>query len=133
MSPISINLALEDEQRGRKLNNITFTVKVVSVHPSYDNQGNEYVCIEFGYRPPKIPTMVPSTVPKEISDAIQASRDMVRVMVPPQLQARISRYSNRLMLFLTMDEWENLQQKYTVGDVFEVTLKPDGSMEMKKV
>jgi len=114
------------------LSNITLTVKVVSVHPSYDNQGNEYICIEFGYRPPQIPTMVPSSVPKEISDVLEASRDMVRVIVPPQLQAQMSRYSSRLMLFLTVDEWESLQQKYTVGDMFEVTLKLDGSMEMKK-
>ena len=76
--------------------------------------------------------MISSSIPKEISDVIEASRDMVRVMVPPQLQAQISRYSSRLMLFLTTDEWENLQQKYTVGDVFEVVIRPDGSLEMKK-
>lgn len=114
------------------MSSITLAIKVVAVHPSYDNQGNEYICVEFGYRAPQIPTMVPASVPKEISDVIEAGRDMVRVMVPPQLQAQMSRYSSRLMLFLTVDEWERLQQKYTVGDVFEVVLKLDGSMEMNK-
>jgi hypothetical protein len=114
------------------MNTTKFRVRVVSVHPSFDSKGNEYICIEFGFRPPKIPTMVPSSVPKELSDAIQASRDMVKVIVPPQLQAQMSKYSNRLTLYLTPEEWENLQQKHTVGDLFEISLRQDGSMEIRK-
>jgi len=114
------------------LSEVRFTIKVVSIHPSYDAQGNEYVCVEFGFRPPRMPTVVPANVPKEVSDAIRASNEMVRVVVPPQLQAHMHRYANRLTLYLSMDEWESLQQKYTVGDEFEVSVENDGSITMKR-
>jgi len=115
------------------LSEVKFTIKVVSIHPSYDAPGNEYVCVEFGYRPPTMPTVVPASVPREVTDAIQASKEMVRVIVPPQLQAHMHRYANRLTLYLSMDEWESLQQKYTVGDEFEVSVKNDGSITIKKI
>ena len=112
------------------LGEIFFTVKVTAINPHYDYQGNEYVRIEFGYRPPKIPTMVPTSVPKEVSEAIEASRNMVQVMIPPQVRARMRKYTNRLTIYLTVNEWENLQQKYTVGDEFKVILKTDGSISL---
>lgn len=111
---------------------IKFTVKVVSIHPSYDNQGNEYVCVESGFRPVKMPTMVPTSVPKEVSEMIEASKQMVKVVVPPQIRAQMRTYANRLFLFLTTDEWENLEKKYTVGDEFEVTVKPDGNITAER-
>jgi hypothetical protein len=77
--------------------------------------------------------MVSSSTPKEISDVIQASRDVVRVMVPPQLQSQISKYAKRLMLFLTLSEWGNLEHKYTVGDMFNVIIESNGNVELKKV
>jgi hypothetical protein len=103
------------------LGEIFFTVKVTAINPHYDYQGNEYVRIEFGYRPPKIPTMIPTS---------EASRNMVQVMIPPQVRARMRKYTNRLTIYLTVNEWENLQQKYTVGDEFKVILKNDGSIGM---
>lgn len=114
------------------MSEVTFTIKVTAIHPAYDNQGNEYICIEFGYRPPQMPTMIPTNVSREISDMIEASRDVVKIMVPPQIQAQWRIYANRLTLFLNPEEWENLQQKYTVSDEFVVTLKPDGNITMKK-
>lgn len=111
---------------------ISFTVKVIAINPNYDYQGNEYIRIEFGYRPPKIPTMVPTSVPREVSEMIEAGRDMVKVMVPPQMQAHMRRYANRLTLYLTTEEWEGLQQKYTVGCEFEVSLQADGSIDVDK-
>ena len=111
---------------------ISFTVKVTAINPNYDYQGNEYVRIEFGYRLPKIPTMVPTSVPREVSEMIEASREIVQVMVPPQMRAHMRRYTDRLTLYLTTDEWESLQQKYTVGDEFKVTLKADGSIDLRK-
>jgi len=114
------------------LSEIVFTIRVFSIHPVYDVQGIEYICVEFGYRPPRIPTMIPSDMPKEVSDIIEASRDMVRVFVPPQLRAQMN-YANRLTLFLTSEEWESLQQKYTVGDEFKVMMRQDGSLLMTKI
>ena len=115
------------------MSEITFNAKVTSIHPSYDNQGNEYICIEFGYRPLQIPTMIPTSVPKEVSDMIEASRDVVKVVFPPQMQAQMRTYANRLALYLTTDEWENLQHKYTVSDEFAVILKSDGSIIANKL
>ncbi|RLI47434.1 hypothetical protein DRO61_07930 [Candidatus Bathyarchaeota archaeon] len=109
-----------------------FTVKVTAINPHYDYQGNEYVRIEFGYRPPKIPTMVPTSIPKEVSEALEASRNMVQVMIPPQVRAQMRKYTNRLTLYLTINEWENLQQKHTVGDEFKVILKINGSIDLVK-
>ena len=115
------------------LGEIFFAVKVTAINPHYDYQGNEYVRIEFGYRPPKIPTMVPTSVPKEVSEALEASRNMVQVMIPPQVRAQMRKYTNRLTLYLTSNEWETLQQKYTVGDEFKVTLKTDGNIGLTKI
>jgi hypothetical protein len=115
------------------LNDVLFTVKVFSIHPVFDHQGAEYISVEFGYKPPKIPTMVPTDVPKEVSDIIDASRDMVKVMVPPQLRSQMVNYANRLTVFLTPDEWNNLEQRYTVGDEFKIIIRPDGSLLMTKI
>lgn len=114
------------------MSEIRFTIKVFAIHPAYDSQRNEYVCVEFGFRPPKVPTMVPTSVPREVADIIQASQEMVKVVVPPQFQAQTRKYANRLVLFLATDEWERLQQKYTAGDEFEVTIKQDGSLNVKR-
>ena len=111
---------------------IIFTVKVFAIHPAYDQQGMEYICVEFGYRPPRIPTMIPSDMPKEVSDIIEASKDMVKVIVP-QFRSQLMSYANRLTLFLTSEEWEGLQQRYTVGDEFKVMIRPDGSLLMTKM
>ena len=115
------------------LGEIFFNVKVTAINPHYDYQGNEYVRIEFGYRPPKMPTMVPTSIPKEVSEALEASRNMVQVMVPPQVRAQMRKYSNRITLYITSNEWDNLQQKYTVGDEFKVHLKTDGSIDLTKI
>ena len=115
------------------MSDIIFNSKVTSIHPAYDNQGNEYICIEFGYRPPQMPTMIPANMSKEVSDMIEASRDVVKVIVPPQIQAQMRTYANRLALYLTMDEWENLQRKYTVSDEFTVIIKSDGNISITKL
>lgn len=115
------------------MSEIAFTVKVFSIHPTYDQQGIEYICVELGYRPPRIPTMVSSDTPKEVLDIIEASKDMVKVIVPPQFQSQLRSYASRLTLSLTSDEWEGLLQKYTVGDEFRITIGPEGSLLMTKV
>lgn len=115
------------------LGEIFFTVKVTAINPHYDYQGNEYVHIEFGYRPPKIPTMIPTSVPKEVSEAIEAGGSMLQLMIPPQVRARMRTYTTRLTIYLTVNEWENLQQKYVFGDEFKVILKNDGSIGITKI
>jgi len=117
----------------KHLSKTTFDIKVTSIHPAYDNQGNEYICVEFGFRSFQMPMMIPTNVPKEVSEMIEASRDVVKVIVPPQLQAQWRTYANRLTLFLTMEEWESLQQKYTVSDEFNVIIKKDGSIIVNRV
>lgn len=114
------------------MSEIFFTIKVFSIHPAYDTQGTEYICVEFGFKPPRMPTMIPSDIPKEVSDIIEASKDMVRVIVPPQLRAQVN-YTNRLTLYLMSEEWDSFQQKYTVGDEFRVALRPDGALLMTKI
>lgn len=108
------------------MSEVAFIAKVTALHVTYDSQGNEYVTIDFAYRPPKMPTMMSTDVPKEVSDMIKATREMMTSMVPQQTYLRD--YANRLVLFLTTDEFERLEQKYTVGDELKVTIKPDGSI-----
>jgi len=115
------------------MSEIVFHAKVFSIHPTYDQQGTEYVCIELGFKPPKMPTMVPSDVPKEVSDIIQASKDMVKVMVPPQLRSQLINYAKRITIFLAPEEWTNLEKRYTVGDEYKVIIKSDGSLLMTEI
>ena len=115
------------------MSEVVFIIKVFSIHPSYDQQGMEYVCVELGYRPPTMPTMVPSDTPKEVSDMIEASKHMINVIVPPQFRSQRSNYANRLTFFLTTEEWGDLQQRYTVGDEFKVTVRTDGNLLVTKI
>ena len=108
------------------MSEVSFTAKVTALHVTYDSQGNEYVTIDFAYRPPKMPTIVPSDVPKEVSDMLKATKDMMTSMVP--MQTYLRDYANRLVLFLTTDEFDRLEQKYTIGDELRVTVKRDGSI-----
>ena len=107
---------------------IVFTVVVFSIHPSYDHQGVEYICVEFGYKPPRMPTMMPTSMSREVSDMIEAGKSIIQVAVPPQIQSQLLGYANRLVIFLTPDEWGSLQRRYTVGDEFKVMIKPEGSI-----
>ena len=117
----------------KELDEIVFSMKVFSIHPIFDQQGTEYICVEFGFKPPRMPTMVPTDMPKEVSDIIQASKDMVRVIVPPQIRSQLLSYANRLTLYLTREEWGCLQQRYTVGDEFKVMIRSEGSLLMTKI
>ena len=108
------------------MSEIVFTAKVTALHVTYDTHGNEYVTIDFAYRPPKIPTMMSTDIPKDVSDMIKATREMMTTMVPQQTYLRD--YANRLVLFLTTDEFEKLEQKYTIGDELQVAVKSDGSI-----
>ena len=110
-----------------------FLIKVFSVHPTYDQQGTEYVCVEFGYKPPRMPTMVPADMSRDVLDMIEASKSMLKVLVTPQQRSQLTNYANRFTIFLTNDEWDNLQKRYTVGDEFKVIMRIDGSLLMTKI
>ena len=83
----------------KKLSEIVFSIKVFSIHPAYDQQGTEYVCVEFGYKPPRMPTMVPVDMSREVSDMLEASKSMVKVIIPPQFRPQLTEYANRLTIF----------------------------------
>lgn len=113
------------------MSEIVFTAKVTALHVTYDTHGNEYVTIDFAYKPPKIPTMMSTDIPKDVSDMIKATREMMTTMVPQQTYLRD--YANRLILFLTTDEFERLEQKYTVGDELKITVASDGSISATRI
>ena len=113
------------------MSEIVFTAKVTALRITYDAHGNEYVTIDFAYKPPRPPTMVSTDLPKDVSDMIKATRDMMTTMVPQQTYLRD--YANRLTLFLTTYEFERLEQKYTVGDELRITVTPDGNMSATRI
>lgn len=108
------------------MNEIIFMAKVTALHMTYDNQRNEYVTINFAYKPFKMPTMTSTDIPKDVSDMIKATKDMMTTMVPQQTHHRD--YANRLVLFLTTDEFDRLEHKYTVGDELKIMVSPDGNI-----
>ena len=42
-------------------------------------------------------------------------------------------YNNRLVLYLTTQEWEKLYKKYSYGDEFEISITGDGTMTVKRL
>lgn len=109
--------------------NISFTVGVIAINPKYDSQGNEYICVEFGNRPLKVPAMFPTNISEEMSEMIEASKGVVKILAP-HVQSYMRRYANRLTIYLTSDEWERLSHKYTIGDTFQVTVNMEGNITL---
>lgn len=107
---------------------ISFVVKVTALHPHFDGQGIEYVCVEFSWKPPSVPNMMPVGVPEEISDIVGGMKQMIVRM--PGMQQQMQK-SPRLVLFLTVEEWMDLLKKYTVGDEFTISLDDSGRLVME--
>lgn len=104
---------------------VSFTCKVVAIRPAYDPSGQEMVCIELGYEF-KSPSVVASPVnlPAELQ------------MIPQLLQQILPRargYSNRVVLYLTQDEFEKIRHVFQVGDEFQVRITPNGEITLKKI
>lgn len=111
------------------MDEVSFVCKVNSIHPSIDSYGNEYVCVEFAVeaqRPPSIIQM-PQNVPQELS-AVMPLLSQIPKMLP---HGRT--HANRLMIFLTPQEWERLRRKYQFGDEAEVKIAADGSVNVQLV
>lgn len=111
------------------LNTITIICKVISIHPFFDSNRNEYVCIEFGIEMPKPPTVVsmPSNIPKEVSSVIPILTQIPKIFGQTKTY---DKYSNRLILFLTKSEWESLSRKYQYGDEVELRIEKDGTIHL---
>jgi len=111
------------------MSEITFVCKVTSVHPSNDAYGNEYVCVEFAFEPPKPPSVVqmPPNMPREFS--------MVMPLITqiPKMLLQSKAYSNRLVLYLTLQEWDRLRRKYQFGDEIEIKIASEGSITAQLV
>ena len=104
------------------MSDVTFVCKVTAVHPSNDAYGNEYV--EFAFEPPKPPSIVqmPPNMPQEFS--------MVMPLITqiPKMLSQSKAYSNRLILYLTPQEWDKLKRKYQFGDETEIKISSEGSI-----
>lgn len=107
---------------------IILKIRVVAINQNLDEFGIEYICIEFGCKPLKIPVMIPPDIPKEMENIAKMA---VRMMPPPQTGTRRT-HSGRMFLRLTVNEWEDLEQRYTVGDEFTITVLPNGELVMKR-
>jgi hypothetical protein len=111
------------------MSEVTFPCRVTAVHPNYDPFGNEYVCVEFSVeaqRPPSVIQM-PKDVPEELSAVIPIVSQI------PKMMTHGKAYSNRVVLFLTVQEWERMERKYQYGDDAEVTIGRNGSIHVKVV
>lgn len=113
------------------MSEVSFVCKVVSVHPSNDPYGNEFVCVEFALeaqRPPNV-VQLPANVPQEISALIPLLSQIPKIL--PFGQARS--YANRLLLYLTPQEWDRIKRKYQFGDEAEVKIAADGSIHLQVI
>jgi hypothetical protein len=100
---------------------------VTSIHPFFDQFGNEFICVEFtveAQRPPSFVQM-PRDAPQEISVVMPIISQIPKMFPQPKV------YSNRLFLFLTTQEWERIQRKYQYGDEAEVNIDSNGSINVK--
>lgn len=111
------------------LEEVSFVCKVNAIHPSVDPYGSEYVCIEFAVeaqRPPSV-IQVPPNMPQELS-AVMPLLSQIPKMLP---QSRT--HANRLVIFLTPQEWEHMKRKFQFGDEAEVKIGPDGSIRVQLI
>mgnify|MGYP001041898232 FL=1 len=111
------------------MSEVTFTCRVTAVHPHYDPFGNEYVCAEFSVEAPRPPSVI--QMPKEAPEELSAVIPIVSQI--PRMMAHGKAYTNRLVLFLTVEEWEKMERKYQYGDDAEVAIGKDGSIHVRVV
>ena len=104
---------------------VKFECKVTSIHPAFDPNGNEYVCVEFAYESAQQPMVF--TLPPEAPPEAQAFLPLLQ-SIPKAFLRPPKTYSNRLVIYLTPEEWERLPTPYKVGDVFSVSIDQGGSI-----
>jgi hypothetical protein len=111
------------------MSEVTFSCRATAVHPHYDPFGNEYVCVEFSVEAPRPPSFF--QMPKEIPEELSAVIPIVSQI--PKMMTHGKAYTNRLVLFLTVQEWEKMERKYQYGDDAEVAISKDGSIHVRVV
>jgi hypothetical protein len=102
--------------------------KVIAVHPFHDIYGNEFVCVEFGLEAQKPPNVmsVPQNLPTEISAVMPVIKQI------PRLFPQAKQYNNRLVLYLTPNEWEIMQRKYNYGEEVQIKINnKDGTVQLQ--
>lgn len=108
---------------------VKFDCKVTSIHPAFDANGNEYICVEFAYESAQQPTVF--TMPPDAPAEAQAFLPLLQ-SIPKTLLRPPKTYSNRLVIYITPEEWEKLPTTYRVGDVFNVSIEQNGELTLKQ-
>ncbi|PSN97275.1 hypothetical protein B9Q11_04510 [Candidatus Marsarchaeota G2 archaeon ECH_B_SAG-F08] len=108
---------------------IKFECKVTAIHPAFDANGNEYVCVEFSYESTQQPAVL--TLPPEAPPEAKAFLPLLQ-SIPKAFLRPVKTYSNRLTIYLTPEEWDNLPTPYRVGDTFTVTIEQNGEILVKQ-
>ena len=80
---------------------VSFRMMVISVNPAQRPDGSQAIAIAFG---------VPVVQVRQ-----KKAEDTITIPVPWQ---RNPQYENRLILFFTQTEWENLEAKPTYGETY---------------
>lgn len=107
---------------------VRFDCKVTAIHPAFDQNGNEYVCVEFAHEAAQQPLVF--TLPPDAPPEAQAFLPLLQ-SIPRALLRPPKTYSNRLVIYFTTEEWERLPTPYKVGDVFTVTVDSSGTITVK--
>ena len=106
----------------------TINCKVTAVHPTFDGMGGELISIEFAIESQQTSVVaMPSNSSPEIMAVMPILKQLPRMF--PQARA----YTNRLVLYLTIQEWERLTKKYSYGDEFEIGVTEDGTVAVKRL
>ena len=105
---------------------VSIACKVISIHPTFDHYGSEYVCVEFGIEAKKPPTVMslPANIPQEASFIVPILSQIPKLIPQPKT------YSKRLTLYFTSEEWSRLPRKYQFGDEVEIRVLKDGSIQI---
>ncbi|WP_309491877.1 arcadin 1 [Candidatus Hecatella orcuttiae] len=111
------------------MGSISIICKVNAIHPSAAPFGGEFVCVEFAVEAQKPPSFI--QIPKDIPQEVSAVMPILTQL--PKMLPQVKPYNNRLVLYLTPQEWEKLPRKYQYGDEVEIKINPDGSIHVSLI
>ncbi len=108
------------------MEDIIISCRIIAIRPFFDGYGNEFVCIEFGTEAAKPPSVVsmPSNIPKEISSIMPLLAQI------PKMHGQRKIFDNRLVLYLTKEEWGRLSRKYQYNDEVEIKINKEGDIHL---
>ena len=102
--------------------------KVTAVHPTFDAMGGELICVEFSVEARQANVIA---MPSDTSPEVMAVMPLLKQL--PKMLPQARAYNNRLVLYLTTQEWEKLNKKYSYGDEFEIRIANDGTITVKRL